>query len=396
VANDNSSARHLPALDGLRGVAILAVLLFHFGAFEVFRARPIVAGFDVVSRTLLMIGLGGWSGVDLFFVLSGFLITSNLLSAKGRGGYFRVFYWRRFLRIFPAYYLCLVVMEVLLTRVFPQQEIGTNTSWRLWVWTYLTNRLISAEGWDALPQSLHHFWSLAVEEQFYLLWPFLIFSLNRQRAMVACGFFLVTSLALRIFLVSHNDNASADVLMETRMDSLSAGALLALVAQGEGGLLRWRRPLQLVGATCGLLLVGYFAYRGSFALSDPLVVTAGYSVLALGSVAAVALCVLPVEGVVSRAMRFAPLRGLGKYSYGLYLIHHPVVVLLWEAGTPEKVFTLAGGEQHPLPAALLAHFILPGALSVTLAMLSWHLFEKQVLKLKDRIGYAPAPGVAST
>ncbi len=162
--------KRVPALDGLRGLAILAVVEFHFAEGLTNASRPESAIYNVF-RT-------GWLGVDLFFVLSGFLITGILSNSKGTPGYFRNFYWRRALRIFPPYYAFLFVFGVLypLARHRP-----LDAPW--WHWTYLTNVAIAA----GLPvNSCSHFWSLAIEEQFYLLWPLLIYMLSRKAAMNAC------------------------------------------------------------------------------------------------------------------------------------------------------------------------------------------------------------------
>src|SRR5262245_10664845 len=160
-------ASHIPALDGIRGIAILLVLLFHFGQYG--HGLPYPAVF--VDKLFHRICQIGWVGVDLFFVLSGFLITGILYDSKGRNHYFRNFYVRRCLRILPLYYFSLILFLIVLPKLFP-----LHTGFRslrqdsFWYWTYLSNVRVAYRGWDSFGV-LDHFWSLAVEEQFYLLWP---------------------------------------------------------------------------------------------------------------------------------------------------------------------------------------------------------------------------------
>ena len=152
---------YYPALDVLRGIAILLVFFYHnFSFLQVFEF--------------------GWIGVDLFFVLSGFLITDILLSSQGGRNFFRNFYARRFLRIFPLYYITLIAFFLLAPYVFSQQNADVVTYYntnQLWFWSHLQNWLFVNKGMSSSPM-LSHFWSLAVEEQFYLFWPLIIFILK--------------------------------------------------------------------------------------------------------------------------------------------------------------------------------------------------------------------------
>lgn len=163
--------KHIKALDGVRGIAILMVLVFHFGAFHPngFLQRALSGGIKF-----------GWCGVDLFFCLSGFLITGILLRTVADAGYFRLFYARRVLRIFPAYYVyvALTVMLVIAGHRFGYFNQMTTHS-QIWAWLYLSN-------WrdPGLPYTAH-LWSLSIEEQFYLAWPLLIFTF-RRRALPFC------------------------------------------------------------------------------------------------------------------------------------------------------------------------------------------------------------------
>src|SRR5437868_4964541 len=156
----------MPALDGLRGIAIVLVLMHQFDLIT--SPHAIDVAFDA-----------GWIGVQLFFVLSGFLITGGLLDTRDQHGYFRGFFVRRVLRIFPLYYAALVATL-----------IAGNTS--IWLWTYLSN----FRPHPALP----HFWSLAVEEQFYLVWPFVVWLAGRRGVIAVGGVMVIAAIVARVVI----------------------------------------------------------------------------------------------------------------------------------------------------------------------------------------------------
>ena len=215
------AGRHISALDGIRGVAVLLVLIFH-----VFQVEP------APSHPLLRMGyaatLFGQTGVDLFFVLSGFLITGILLDTKSSRRYFVNFYGRRTLRILPLYYGSLVVFLVVLPRLVDFHASGIPP---IWFWTFSTNVAVT-QGLD--PGELGHYWTLAIEEQFYLVWPLVVFALGRVALMRVCMASLVAAAALRMFVESRG--ISCFMITFCRIDTLLLGALLALVARSPRGL----------------------------------------------------------------------------------------------------------------------------------------------------------------
>src|SRR5215470_6104122 len=219
---------HLPGLDGVRGLAILLVLAVHF----VGNATPVTWG----ERLAVKLGNYGVLGVDLFFVLSGFLITGLLLDSKGDPHYFRNFYARRTLRIFPLYYFVLALLFIVIpAAVTIPPALEEARRHQAWLWTYTTNFFIAAKASWALSY-VSHFWSLAIEEHFYLLWPLVVFSFRRQTLERICIAVIVAALALRIgLLLGGVSELSVSVLTPCRIDTLCVGALLAAVARREGG-----------------------------------------------------------------------------------------------------------------------------------------------------------------
>jgi hypothetical protein len=202
---DAGDSTHLPALDGVRGIAILLVMQFHFWAmpFRIFRRPPTLALDTRINQAFEF----GWTGVDLFFVLSGFLITGILLRAKGGGSYFRAFYGRRVLRIFPLYwgYLAFVILitPLLGGALEEQAHAGNVRDHWYWYFGYAVNIWSSVkQAHPDLAAVNLHFWSLAFEEQFYLVWPVIVFLLSRQRLARVCLGLLITTALFRVYLVS--------------------------------------------------------------------------------------------------------------------------------------------------------------------------------------------------
>jgi peptidoglycan/LPS O-acetylase OafA/YrhL len=160
------NSQRITNLDGIRGIAVLWVMLHHFQLYG--EGFPPTTFLD---RQVERLTISGWIGVDLFFVLSGFLITGILLDSKSNTGYFRKFYMRRFLRIFPLYYGFLFAFMFVLPLIDPEgAEFQLQFKEQIWYWTYLINWKL-ATIYVSEYIGISHFWSLAIEEQFYLVWP---------------------------------------------------------------------------------------------------------------------------------------------------------------------------------------------------------------------------------
>ena len=379
---------HLPGLDGVRGLAILLVMALHF----VGDATAYTFG----QRLTVKLASYGLLGVDLFFVLSGFLITGLLLDAKNGEHYFRNFYARRMLRIFPLYYLVLAFLFLVLpgiTSLPPALEEARRH--QVWLWTYTSNFYIAAKGsWAALTY-VSHFWSLAIEEHFYLVWPLVVFSVRREVLERICAVVLVVALALRISLVLAGvSDLSISVLTPCRIDTLCVGALLAALCRREGGaeaLVRRSGSAMLAFGGAALLVSAWCA---TVKTGLPVLHEIRNSLYALFFGGLVLVSLKPQPDVVAKAFRSRGLRFFGKYSYGLYVYHCMLAWYLVEMGAEDRFDALLGN--HSLAIAVKALF--STAVSVVVAVLSYELLEKRFLALKKffegRPGHAAAPGAA--
>jgi peptidoglycan/LPS O-acetylase OafA/YrhL len=367
------SARQVPALDGVRGIAILIVLLHHF--------ESILPGSNLALNLIKATFYMGWSGVDLFFVLSGFLITGILVDTKQAKNYFSSFYARRILRIFPLYYGVLTLI-VFMARAFYRpafDNILPLRSDQIYYFFYLNNWwVLLKDKWHA--NIIGHFWSLAVEEQFYLLWPMCVWLIPRRHllrvALFGCGLALV----LRIALVkAYGPSHAIDQNTFTRMDALLAGACCAMVVRSESLIAKvkaWLTPAMWIAAA-GVLAIVFLA--GEMWQAGVYMETVGFSLLSVGYSALVLRAYLE-QGRPSRAQKIftsAPLRAMGKYSYGIYVWHVPI---LWMAMpfVPDSF----GVGRNPLTSALW--FVALIGISFVMAATSYDLFESPFLRLKSR------------
>ena len=344
----------MPQLDGLRALAVLAVWAAHWdaGLGPAFNAVP-----------------WGRLGVWLFFVLSGFLITGILLGYADeveRGALpreaIKVFYIRRALRILPAYYV------LLLATVLVNQQIRYAFFWHL---TYTSNILFSLPGQrDVLGA---HFWTLSVEEQFYVFWPLLVLLLFRRHLLRVAAALVVVGLAFRTCLCCAGCTGPAmGLLLFGSLDHFGLGAIIAYLAHRR--LAQARNRFQWLG-----MVLGLSATVGLLAAGDRLPIQAGLVLLPTATAFAFA-------GIVGRAaagfgglgrwcLEARPVTFLGRISYGLYL-YHPFVS--WAA------IVLVRRAKMPFPAAPALQFLIFGAVTVLVAVLSWTLIEQPANRLRTR------------
>lgn len=318
---------HNPALDGLRGVAVLIVLLFH--------AR--VPGFQA-----------GFLGVDVFFVLSGFLITGLLLAEQRRSGRIRLgrFLWRRLMRLGPALWAFCLGMLVLSLWVWPAETDPLAEV--LLTFFYLSDLTVALA---RTPDVLSHSWSLAIEQHYYLVWPVLLALFLKRRPLgrlpmwIGVAFVLATAWRLGA-LEGGFGWREVYYRLDTRLSGLMLGGLLAAgLATGAGE--RLRRVPFWVGM---LPLAGLILWRGAW--GDAGTLTVGVVAVELATLSFI-LAAGETRSLPHRVLSFPPLRWLGLVSYGLYLWHYPVFRLLrgdhgWEV-------TLGVGLPIALGLAILSY-----------------------------------------
>jgi peptidoglycan/LPS O-acetylase OafA/YrhL len=360
--------KYIAALDGIRGLAILLVLLIHIQQTGVVPAE---------FHLLNLVMHGGWCGVDLFFVLSGFLITLGLLDSKGSSNYFSAFYMRRVLRIFPLYYTVLASV-IVCSALFAHYMIFP--SWRGWI----PQHLLFVENWwmpwkDLTNNVLAHFWSLGIEEQFYFVWPACVWLLPRRRLAVLSVAVCAAVLALRFYVIQHYNPLPLVVFMNTvtRVDTLMVGALCAIVMRDRTLLAhvrRWLPTVAAIGACCvAVIVVGVRGISAQRYYTQ----TLGFTALALtfGPLVMWAYLFRGSSNWYDRFFSMRPLTDLGKYSYGIYVYHYPVIVIA------KMLFGTSAWFGHDNLRGLLFSF---GAvvIAICVAVVSYELFEKRFLRLK--------------
>jgi len=386
-------SKRIPALDGVRGIAILLVLLRHaiFGLNAAIPGATMPAPLSWFLSWFLAAGQLTWSGVDLFFVLSGFLIGGILLDARESPRYFQTFYLRRAYRILPLYFAVLAILLFqhlpwLGAIVRPGRFQPLEIPW----WAYATftqNFWMAALGTLGL-NSAGLTWSLAIEEQFYLTIPWIIRKVQLRYLASLLVAIIFGAPLFRILLRSIfpgitfgvHGGIACYVLTPARADALSLGVLCALLLRKEvvwDWLARNLRLLQLL--TIALLGgVVFMTIKQYDAFSDAMTGW-GYSWLAVFYAAFVLLAVVDTGGWVEKILRHRALTGLGTLAYCLYLIHISVMqsmrhpLMSYFAGSPRLAWMLGG--------------ILGAGVSIALAKLSWKYFEKPLLRRGHRYQY---------
>jgi peptidoglycan/LPS O-acetylase OafA/YrhL len=338
--------------DGLRGMAVAMVLVGHLVQQD--------SHLPTALPRVLAIPLGSavGSGVDLFFVLSGFLITTILIAERGKPASMRVFWVRRFLRIFPPYYALLAVLLV----VYPTDSIK-------WAAVYLSNYYYIVTG---LSEPLSPTWSLAVEEHFYLLWPLVALTLPPGRAKQVLVWGVIPFSILSTVVLGYLGVDTLKMLTykgtHARALSLAIGCLIAIV-RTEGDRLGYRRTI--AGIYVLLATVGLAAWTADERF-HPLVTQMRF---ALVSVSLFLLCLhANPAGYVLRALEWEPLASLGRISYGVYLYHMPVFFLVAH-------YSADLGNSYLMFAVLVFSKV---AGTVVVASVSFAYLERPALRLKSK------------
>jgi peptidoglycan/LPS O-acetylase OafA/YrhL len=366
---DQTRSGRQPALDGIRGLAIVWVVLYNTTNL----LPPTQHG---AWHLLAYLVHPGWIGVQLFFALSGFLITGALLDTQHAKNYFRAFYARRALRILPLYYTVLIVLLIVAPALhLAPTLLGANLKEQLSLWLFTVNWTHTA------PYGFAHFWSLAVEEQFYLFWPFIVHRLSARRLLAVCICIAPIALIARSIMIFSGANSWAVYTATTsRLDALAlggAGACLLRIPAARA----WLAPrLTAVNLAALALFVASIPLARTYDPDAMQCQTFGYTLLALCCAALVTTSADSSEGarhtVLARILGWTPLRSCGKYSYAIYIFHQLIHKLL---GEPWMVSKFGG---HPTALAVYAYSLTIGLVSFCAAFLSYHLLEKHFLALK--------------
>ena len=350
--------KSIPELDGIRGLAILMVLICHSSSW-------------VTTEWLRTFLHHGRIGVDLFFVLSGFLITGILLDTRHAPNRTRNFYIRRGLRIWPLYFTFLMAAGLLFRRMLPQSP-------QLWLYALFVQNFFYFLGRGPF---LDPTWSLAVEEQFYLVWPWVAFRVRRETVLKICCVVLFVSPLIR-FVANALFHSEEIISVNTlcRLDGMAmGGALAAWIRQPNFSLNRlrtfaWRiLPIGCLGSLVSLALEKEYAFARAMS----------YSMLAavFGGMVAMAIVQNGEKQPYPRFFRQRWMTYLGKVSFALYLFNYPIYVIVHgNAGHRLIVASKLGESMSEWTMFLLANILLLAATWV-----SWKILESPMLKLKSRL-----------
>ena len=366
---------HYPAIDGLRGFAVLLVIWFHASIFA-HEVNP--AAYTGFLRFYYNFTVLGSTGVDLFFILSGFLITGILIDTAYEKGIFKNFYIRRALRIFPLYYLCLALFTVVC--LASGKDIFSDMSW-------LTH-LFYLQNWSVLYNFdsymyLNHTWSLAVEEQFYLLWPFLflaVYKRSMKMTIVMCLVLILSSGILRSVFYHQDFQKLSYSATICRLDGLILGALLAVLCKNYKAYMRKHIDVFLYCMVVTSLVVVVMAISSAdYNAFHGLLISLGLVVCNI-FYACLLVCIFlgGMRSGICALFRNKYLQGIGRVSYGVYIVHVPVMIVI---GYYMVSYEMTYWWNHIL-------LLIGGSVvSVILALLSYKFFESPILRLKSK--YAP-------
>ena len=391
AADHDASERRFAALDGLRAIAILWVIVHNTGS-------PAEGPSGIALKLWIVVSNAGWAGVQLFFALSGFLITTILLDGKGGDHWLRSFYARRLLRIVPLYYLFLVAMLFIVPHV-PALHLLTTPGHRttFWYWSYLSNWIAPFGGLVAYTPQV---WSLAVEEQFYLAWPFVIASLGERALARTCVAMVVSAFFTRALLhAAWPSQIGSDAAYEftiARWDTIALGALVALAVRHEWIEYRLRKHLLGISISVTSLLLAATVLQRGLPPRGLVAELVNQPLTGMCSALLVFICVArpspapkvtKLQHAVRSALSARWLAIIGKYSYAIYLFHTPVHRVIQPYALP---WLIAGGPGYRF-VAYFAYCTLVLGLSLSLALLTWNLVEQPFLSLKRHFPMPPSP-----
>jgi len=388
---------YMPALDGLRAFAIIWVMLHNGGLDSALDTHALTG--KLLAPVLTM----GWMGVQLFFVLSGFLITGILLDAKRNQveSLYKHFYMRRFLRIFPVYYvfLCLSFIAVI---IFPHAPAWLQDTYahKWWHVFYLNN-------WVQPFQEVGygHLWSLAVEEQYYIFWPLVVIALSLSRLYYACLIMVGVTMLFRFAAIDYDPElakSAAYVLTPARLDALAMGSMLAIMLRDPGAFQTTRKFINVVAASSVIYILIILA-----TLREYLSVSTEWTVLNQTAAAMFFTGLLYYslnlkktdarQSIFTRVLITPWIRSIGKYSYAMYIFHAPVTNLLHGYLVTRMYVWFAFLGKGASMAVFCMDLVLLYAITFALAWCSWRVIERPFLNLKRyfpmRVKYVPVGNI---
>jgi peptidoglycan/LPS O-acetylase OafA/YrhL len=365
-------------LDGLRGIAVVLVMASHiFRRANEFTQHPILY---FISNAAAI----GWIGVDIFFVLSGFLITSILFNAREKQHYFRNFYVRRILRIVPLYYAVMLIVFLIVIPIKTPEFVDKIPQLIPFQLLYLQNWVVLTP-WAQSSLYIGVTWSLAIEEQFYLFWPALVYFIKKESLFkLGLGYFLLSGIIRATGILLWKDTFQAIHFFYynsfTRFDELIFGGLLAIAISSN----YWREKIKTIAQPT--LFASLFFFIALWVIDQsPLnfkhipINLAGYTSMSILTGALISVFVIhPENSKIRQVFRNGMLVFLGKYSYAMYLFHIPVLLILldllwWTHYRGWKMYLLF----------IASSFLV----TIALSFASWHLFEKHMLNLKKHFEY---------
>ena len=379
----------VPELDGLRGTAIFMVVVFHYLEQQGTAAQGGLT--PILQRLVLM----GWSGVDLFFVLSGFLIGGILVDARSSPSYFKTFYTRRFFRIIPIYYLWVLAYVVLIGVAGSVLRARSNSGVIMALGTPIYSHFLFLQNLMVIPFAglagawFAHLWSLAVEEQFYLVSPLVVRLLSARLLTIFLACVIVAAPLLRVVLLAvHADPWLVSVLMPCRADSLAMGMLAAVFWRRE----RFREWLSDQSGILYAILATLFAGVVALWKWSPQSLTLGmesigFTWLAAFYVVILLLALVRREGPIARWARMAWLRELGRVSYCVYIIHLVVNVAC------HSLLRRASPATSDWRGAAVSLFSALATFGI--AWISWKFFEGPLVRFGHSFKYQPIAGVVA-
>lgn len=358
-ASPSASPSRIPALDGVRALAALGVLIFHFWQGGLFGAARI-ASLAVIGQT----------GVDLFFVLSGFLITRILLAARYANESLGPFFIRRCARILPLYYLGLVIYVFILPWVMEHGPTANQLRGSAWWWIYLQGVPLTAPHLESFGPN--HYWSLGVEEHFYLLWPLIVFW-SSPRALIRISVGVILSAIIFRTLFIYQLGWGTFYATPCRVDGLGCGALLACLERERIRLTWWDQARRLAGflvlGAGSILMVCWLAFSRSGSPALGVFKFTGINLFYLACLFYLLSRESKQPNWILRTLECRPLRAIGSCSYGIY-VYHPAII------------TLVGLFSHPQNRLQNAGIVIVSTLALSWA--SFRFVESPILRLTRR------------